>query len=155
MWPQNQTFTYDSVTCVGPFCPVVTFRHVTRHDSLSKTVLQGILEGGRHPGQQRKYWMDNIKEWTSLPMPELLTGASCRKDWERISAGSCTMSPLTIQSVKGLNWIEVTLAIMIERSRIDLLFWARGTPTRWSDCKHTDTMQQCVKTIFGPIHLLP
>ena len=45
------------------------FGHVTRHESFSKTILQGTLEGGR----QRKCWMDNIKEWTSLPTPELLT----------------------------------------------------------------------------------
>ena len=37
--------------------------------------------------------MDNIKEWTSLPMPELLTWAFCRKDWKRISAESALMSP--------------------------------------------------------------
>ena len=39
--------------------------HVKRHDSLSKTILQAILEGGRRRGRQRKCWMDNIKEWTS------------------------------------------------------------------------------------------
>ena len=33
-------------------------------------------------------WMDNIKKWTSLPMLELLTMASCRKDWKRITAES-------------------------------------------------------------------
>ena len=43
------------------------FRHVTCHDSLSKNSLQGILEGGQCHGQQRKCWMDNIKEWTSIP----------------------------------------------------------------------------------------
>ena len=32
-----------------------------RRDSLSKIILQGILEGGRCCGQQRKCWMDNIK----------------------------------------------------------------------------------------------
>ena len=37
--------------------------------------------------------MDNIKEWTSLPMPELLTKPSCIKDWKRISAESSLMSP--------------------------------------------------------------
>ena len=37
--------------------------------------------------------MDNIKEWTSLPMPELLTMASCRKDWKIISAEPSVMSP--------------------------------------------------------------
>ena len=30
--------------------------------------------------------MDNIKECTFLPMPELLAGTSCKKDWEKISA---------------------------------------------------------------------
>ena len=37
--------------------------------------------------------MDNVKEWTSLPMPELLTMASCRKVWKRISAESSLMCP--------------------------------------------------------------
>ena len=36
--------------------------------------------------------MDNIKEWTSLPMPEPLTRASCRKDWKRIFTVSSLMS---------------------------------------------------------------
>ena len=66
---------------------------VTRHDILSKTILQGTLEGGRRRGRQRKRWMGNIKEWTFLPMPELLTQASCRKDWKGISAESSLMSP--------------------------------------------------------------
>ena len=61
------------------------FRHVTRHGSLSKTLLQGTLEGERRRGRQRKCWMDNIKEWTYLPMPELLTKASCRKKTGRES----------------------------------------------------------------------
>ena len=45
-------------------------------------------QSGRRRGRQRKCWRDNIKGWTSLPMPELLTGASCRKVWKRISAES-------------------------------------------------------------------
>ena len=69
------------------------FGHVTCQNSLSKTIPQGTLEGGRRRGWQRKCWMDNIKEWTSLPMPELPTRASCRKDWKRISAESSLMSP--------------------------------------------------------------
>ena len=71
--------------------------------SLSKTTLQGTLEGGRCCGRQRKCWMDNVKEWTFLPMPELLSRAACRKDWTRISAESSLMFLLTNQSVKGLN----------------------------------------------------
>ena len=69
------------------------FRRVTRHDCLSKTILQGILKGGRRRGRQMKCWIDTIKEWTYLPMPELLTRASCRKNWKRISAGLSLKSP--------------------------------------------------------------
>ena len=69
------------------------FGHVIHHDSLSKTILQGTLESGWCCGWERKCWMDNIKEWTSLPMPELLTRASCRKDCKSISTESSLMSP--------------------------------------------------------------
>ena len=69
------------------------FEHVTRHDSLSKTILQGTLEGGRRRGRQRKCWMDNFRKWTSLPMQEPLTRASRREDRQRISAESSPMSP--------------------------------------------------------------
>ena len=79
-------------------------RHVTSHNSLSKTILQGILEGGRCHGWQRKCWMDNSKEWTSLAVPDLLTRASCRKGWKRISVELSLMFPLMAQSVKELNW---------------------------------------------------
>ena len=44
---------------------VAWFGHVTRHDSLSKTIVQGTLVGGRRRGRQRKCWMDKIKERTS------------------------------------------------------------------------------------------
>ena len=67
------------------------FGHVTRHDSLSKTILQGTLKGGRRHGRQRKCWMGNIKNWTSLSKPELFTRASCRKGRKRISAESSLM----------------------------------------------------------------
>ena len=69
------------------------FRQVTRHNSLSKTILQGTLEGGRCRGRQRKCWMDNIKERTSQPVPDMLTRTSYRKDWKRISADSSLVSP--------------------------------------------------------------
>ena len=46
-----------------------------------------------------------LKEWTCLPMPELLTMASCRKHWKTISAESSVLSPWwTIWSV----WTEMS-----------------------------------------------
>ena len=38
-----------------------------QHNSFSKTILQGTLMGGQYCGWQRKCWVDNIKEWFSLP----------------------------------------------------------------------------------------
>ena len=58
-----------------------------------KTSFGALLGGGRHHGQQRKCWMDNTKEWTSLSVPELFMMAFCRKEWKRISAESSCMSP--------------------------------------------------------------
>ena len=95
------------------------FRHVTHPNSLSKTIPQGTLEGGWHqswqlvsgcfqPSQPTSIQLctshltlttrgnvgwTNIKEWTSLPMSELLTKVCCRKDWKRISTESSFMSP--------------------------------------------------------------
>ena len=82
------------------------FRHFTRHDSLSGTILKDTLEGGWHRGRQRKCWMDNVREWTSLPIPELLTMANCRKQWKRLSAESSFVFPPTAKSVTGLNCVE-------------------------------------------------
>ena len=79
--------------------------HVTRYNSLSKTIPLVTLEAGRRRGRQRKYWMDNVKEWTSLPMPELLTMAFCRKDWKRISDESSLM--FSRRSNRSRDWIEV------------------------------------------------
>ena len=62
------------------------------HDSLSKATFQDALEGGRRRGRQRKCCMDNVKEWTSLPMPEVLTVTSRGKDRKRISAETFVMS---------------------------------------------------------------
>ena len=56
---------------VGPHEPLLApvkrrklagFGHVTRHDSLFKTTLQGTLKGAGCRGRQRKCRMDNVKE---------------------------------------------------------------------------------------------
>lgn len=62
------------------------FGHVTRHDTLSKRILQGTVEGGRRRGRQKKSWVENIKEWTDLAMPDLLNAASQRQRWKTLSA---------------------------------------------------------------------
>ena len=55
------------------------FGPVTGHDSLAKTPFRA-----RCCGWKRKCWMDNIKKWTPLLVPELLIRAPCREDWKKI-----------------------------------------------------------------------
>ena len=70
--------------------------------------------------------MDNIKEWTSLPMPDLLTMVSCRKDWKRISAESSLMSPDDPSS----QGIELKPCMLLQRLinvqvNSDIVLWVR------------------------------
>ena len=63
---------------------IIRARHAPH--SLSKINFQGTLEAGWCCVWQRKCWIYNIKEWTSLPLSELLMRASHRREWKRISA---------------------------------------------------------------------
>ena len=69
------------------------FGHTTRCNGLSKTILQGTLEGSRRRGRQRKSWTDNVKEWTGLTMPVLLARAQDRPGWRALSREVALMSP--------------------------------------------------------------
>ena len=42
------------------------YGHVFRSSGLAKTILQGIVKGGRRQGRQKKKWEDNNKEWTGV-----------------------------------------------------------------------------------------
>ena len=56
------------------------FGHISRQNSLAKTVLQGTLEGGRKRGSQVKCWADNPKrmDQTGQPNPdEISRGQTC------------------------------------------------------------------------------
>ena len=55
---------------------LVWFGHVTRHDSLFKTILGAPWRASRANVE----WTTSKTPWTYLPMPELLTMASRRKD---------------------------------------------------------------------------
>ena len=69
------------------------FGHNTRHPSLSKTIMQGTIQGGRRRGRQRKNWHDNIKEWTGLDTYEILPAAADRKRWRKVAASAALRFP--------------------------------------------------------------
>ncbi|GFR80155.1 endonuclease-reverse transcriptase [Elysia marginata] len=97
----NESVREVVVAYVGPQEPLLAtvkrrklawFGHVTRHDSLSKTILQGLVEGKRRRGRQKKAWCDNIKEWTGMAMYELVRSASDRDAWRQKTASSALRS---------------------------------------------------------------
>ena len=68
------------------------YGHITCHDSLAKTILQGTVEGGRKRGKPRKSWLSNIKESTQMDVNSLLSSAQDRQLWRSLckSAGTPT-----------------------------------------------------------------
>ena len=76
-----------------------------------ETILHGTSEGGWSRGWQRKRGMDNVKEWTFLPMPELLAMASSRNDLKKISAEPSLM--LSQGSNWSRNWTELICMAML------------------------------------------
>ena len=78
---------------IGPYEDLLTskkrrklkwYGHVTRSSGLAKTILQGIVQGGRRRGRQRKRWEDNIKEWIGLEWKTLLRKAENREEWRKL-----------------------------------------------------------------------
>ena len=64
-----------------------------RRDSLCKTIMQGTIDGVHRRGRQRKSWSDNVKEWTGMTMPDILTQVADRPTWRNTSASSALRSP--------------------------------------------------------------
>ena len=88
-----------------------------------QNILQGIMNCGRCRGRQRKCWIDNFKEWTFLPMSELLTRVSCRKDWNRIPAESSLTSPRRPIWSRDWTTLNCNLNIWIFSRLKMLIYW--------------------------------
>ena len=56
------------------------FGHITRHDSMSKTILQGYVEGNR--GRPKNNWLNDIFEYSNLSLQQLLVISKDRYKWK-------------------------------------------------------------------------
>ena len=117
---------------VGPLEPLLAtvkrrklawFRYVARHDSHSKTILQCTLESGQRRGLQRKCWVDNIEECTSLPMQKKKKNSSQGPPAEKktgrgslLNRPSCPPDDRMGQGPE-LNWTELNERERAERAK--------------------------------------
>lgn len=124
----NEQVRAQMATLVGPQEPLLVtvkrrklswFGHVTRHDSMTKIILQGTLEGGRWRGRQMKSWMDNIKEWTA----PLWSGRQRTEEAGGAWLITCPSCLPYDPSDQGIEWVS--------EYKI-LLCWNRFKMLRWS-----------------------
>ena len=59
------------------------FGHTARHNSLAKDIMLGRIQGKRRQGGQRKQWIDDLREWTGLTIPDLVHLAQDRAAYRR------------------------------------------------------------------------
>ena len=64
------------------------YGHVSRSLGLAKTILQGMVKGGRRQGRQRKRWEENIREWTGLEFGKSQRATENRGKWRKLVAKS-------------------------------------------------------------------
>ena len=60
------------------------FGHITRHDSMSKTILQVYVEGNRKRGRPKITWLNDIFEYPNLPLQKLIVISKYRYKWKKL-----------------------------------------------------------------------
>ena len=96
--PYKDRFTYEEVCAtiqqaMRPHKDLLTivkrrklqwYGHVSCSLGLVKTILQGIVKGGKRQGRQRKRWEDNIRECTGLEFAKPKRAVKNRKKWRNL-----------------------------------------------------------------------
>ena len=128
------------------------FGHLTRTDSLEKTLMLGKIEGGRRRGQQRMRWLNDITDSMAMNLSKLREPVINREAWSAAVHGA-------VKSQTRLSdWTEFYLETIIhtEVSQkekwivcINTYLWNLDTWYRWSlqsrnrdkdvENKHMDT----------------
>ena len=60
------------------------FGHITRHQCLQKTIMQGMVEGKRKRGRPPASWLDDIKQITGKTIADATRAATDRRRWRFI-----------------------------------------------------------------------
>ena len=83
---------YDELLSIVKKRKLRWYGHVMRSTGLSKTILQGTVEGTRRRGGQRRRWEDDITKWTGLGPVETMRLTKDRHRWAQLSATSTVVT---------------------------------------------------------------
>ena len=126
------------------------YGHESRSSGLSKTTLQGTLNGGR--GGQRKRWEDIIKEWTSLSIAESFRASKDQKGWREVIRIS-VMALLRLPAVMGRYRYRSDASVLSSLNGYTTNFSVvGGSPGRlgcWKDFRCLPRFT----TVVGPVRL--
>ena len=75
---------HEDLLTIVKRCKLQRYGHVFCSSSLTKTILQGTVKGGRRRGRQRKKWEDNIREWTGAEFAKFQTAVQNRGKWRKL-----------------------------------------------------------------------
>ena len=64
-------------------CQLKWYGHISKHDSLSKAIMQVMVEGSRKRGRQRSKWFHDISEWTKMDVNQILHKVHDRDGWRQ------------------------------------------------------------------------
>ena len=67
------------------------YGHVSHSSGPAKTIFQGTVELGSRQGRQRKWWEDNIGEWTGLEFAKSQRAMENREKWRKLFAKSSVL----------------------------------------------------------------
>jgi len=63
------------------------FGHVSRHNSLEKDLMLGIMPGTKRRGGQKRQWIDNVTQWTGKGLVDIVRLAENRDTYRRFVDG--------------------------------------------------------------------
>ena len=67
------------------------YGHVSRSSGLAKTISQGTVKEVRRQGRQKKWWGENIREWTDLEFAMSQRAAENRNKWRKLVVKTCVV----------------------------------------------------------------
>ena len=87
------TVNYEDLLTVVKRRILRWYGHITRGNGISKTILQGSVQGARRRGAQHKRWTDNVQKWTGCSFATTQSMAHDRQSWRKMVWSSALQRP--------------------------------------------------------------